>query len=403
MPLHHDDVVPLVAGTCFKTGPPGQVGVELEWLVVDPANPRLPVSLEVLRAAVDAALPLPGGSLVTYEPGGQLELSSLVFPDLNTCWQAANADVAAVRNALARVGLRLIGLGIDPLRRPLRQVRSPRYDAMAAYFDRRGAAGPWMMCSTAAVQVCVDTGDDMDDARRRWQLALSLGPTIIAAFANSAVREGRRTGWCSTRQQVWAELDAARCGRPLGEDPVEAWARYVVDAPVMVLHNDDDTWIGDPGFSFREWLSGAGHRPPTEGDLAYHLTTLFPPVRPRGCLELRYIDAQLGDDWAVPLAVLSALFDDPQAQASAFAAVAAVRDRWTVAARTGLADPALRAAALACFTAALDALTRLPAHPDLLAQVEGYIERYVARGRCPADDALSISDRVQAEQLWSPA
>jgi glutamate--cysteine ligase len=185
---------------------------------------------------------------------------------------------------------------------------------------------------------------------------------------------------------------------------VEAWARYVVDAPVMVLHNDDDTWIGDPGFSFREWLSGgAGHRPPTEGDLAYHLTTLFPPVRPRGCLELRYIDAQLGDDWAVPVAVLSALFDDPQAQASAFAAVAAVRDRWTVAARTGLADPALRAAALACFTAALDALTRLPAHPDLLAQVEVYIERYVARGRCPADDALSISDRVQAEQLWSPA
>ena len=41
-------------------------------------------------------------------------------------------------------------------------------------------------------------------------------------------------------------------------------------------------------------------RPPGS-DLSYHLSTLFPPVRPRGHLEVRVIDAQPGDGWIVPL------------------------------------------------------------------------------------------------------
>jgi gamma-glutamylcysteine synthetase len=39
--------------------------------------------------------------------------------------------------------------------------------------------------------------------------------------------------------------------------------------------------------TFRAWLPGVpGLRPPTLADLDYHLSTLFPPVRPRGWLEL---------------------------------------------------------------------------------------------------------------------
>ena len=44
--------------------------------------------------------------------------------------------------------------------------------------------------------------------------------------------------------------------------------------------------------TFAEWIED-GHELgwPTLDDLDYHLTTLFPPVRPRGWLELRMIDA----------------------------------------------------------------------------------------------------------------
>ncbi len=44
---------------------------------------------------------------------------------------------------------------------------------------------------------------------------------------------------------------------------------------------------------FEQWASGAvrlGGRTPTTADLDTHLTTLFPPVRLRGYLELRYLD-----------------------------------------------------------------------------------------------------------------
>ena len=47
-------------------------------------------------------------------------------------------------------------------------------------------------------------------------------------------------------------------------------------------------------------------------DLDYHLTTLFPPVRPRGYVEIRCLDA-LPDRWWPALAALTAtLVDDPR-------------------------------------------------------------------------------------------
>ncbi|MDP9397744.1 MAG: ergothioneine biosynthesis glutamate--cysteine ligase EgtA, partial [Actinomycetota bacterium] len=63
--------------------------------------------------------------------------------------------------------------------------------------------------------------------------------------------------------------------------------------------------------------------------------------------------------------------------------------RWREAARDALTDPALHAAARACFTAALDALPRLGSPPALVAATSAYAERYVDAGRCPADDLLA--------------
>lgn len=71
-----DDVHAYVGRTCFKTGPPRLVGLEAEWHVVDRRCLGDPVPLSRLRAAVDRSVPLPAGSTVSYEPGGQLELST---------------------------------------------------------------------------------------------------------------------------------------------------------------------------------------------------------------------------------------------------------------------------------------------------------------------------------------
>jgi glutamate--cysteine ligase len=387
-----DDVYEHVSGVCFKTGPPGQVGAETEWFVVDRQAPDRHVAIGRLRTAMEAAGPPPAGSRITYEPGGQLELSSLPQRGVAAAHAALAADIAHVGGHLAREGLVLAGRGVDPrvLRAPF-QLDEGRYRCMRAYF---GEAGLAMMCTTASLQVCLDIGADEKDAARRWRLAHALGPVLVAAFANSP-RTGNRSG----RQVIWEGLDRGRTAPVVGDDPVAAWAKYALDARVMLLR---DGWVPNPGMTFREWLDDGR---PDVTDLAYHLTTLFPPVRPQGWLELRMIDALPEPYWPVPIAVVAALIDDPLASDIAAEAAEPGADRWREAARDGLSDPVLARAAGRCFEAARDALPRLGA-AALVPIVDDYAERFVARGRCPADESPldeNAGARVPAgkEERWT--
>src|SRR5512146_595638 len=277
---------------------------------------------------------LPSGALLTTEPGGQLELSSQPADSLADLVDATAGDLAALRAALAADGLELAGIGLDPLRLPRRVLTLPRYAAMEEYFDRGGPWGRQMMCGTASVQVCLDAGDDSDGPdgyRWRWRLLHAAGPVLVAAFANSPLRDGKPTGWVSARQQVWTRMDPGRTRPPrMNGDPRGAWASYALDADLMCVRNPDSgDWSAPPGVTLRDWIraglrgSGRGRpRHPTASDVEYHLSTLFPPVRPRGHFELRMIDAQRGDGWLVPLAVTTALLSDAAAGEAALAALA---------------------------------------------------------------------------------
>jgi glutamate--cysteine ligase len=104
------------------------------------------------------------------------------------------------------------------------------------------------------------------------------------------------------------------------------------------VHDDRYVPLGDTLLRARDWVE-SGHPLgfPTAEDLAYHLTTLFPPVRPKGWLELRMIDALPDPWWRVPVAVAAAWIDD----ASVVEAASPSAGRWLEAARCGLTDPML--------------------------------------------------------------
>jgi len=437
-----------VHGICLKTGPPRRLGVELEWLVRDVRDPSWPVPAGRTAAAVAAfdasrhgrppatagtgtgvggppgaeqcagpQLPtssrpgvLPSGAFLTAEPGGQLEISSQPADSLAALVRETSADLAALRSALAARGLELAGIGLDPLRPPHRVLDLPRYAAMEAFFDAGGPWGRQMMGSTASVQVCLDAGDESDGPsgyRWRWRLLHALGPVLVAAFANSPLRDGKPTGWVSSRQQVWSQMDPGRTRAPrLDGDPRDAWARYALDAQLMCIRGlDSENWSAPPGLTLRDWVRDKSLRPPTADDVDYHLSTLFPPVRPRGHFELRMIDAQPGDGWIVPLAVCCALLSDAVASQAALAAVsplwggqppgwtadpaAGLDDGpWLRAARIGPADPATGRASRACFAAARAALDRMAVPAAITAAVDTFTDQYVSTDRCPADDLL---------------
>ncbi|MET8529328.1 ergothioneine biosynthesis glutamate--cysteine ligase EgtA [Micromonospora sp. NPDC005172] len=363
-----------LARICFKTGPPTYTGVELEWTVHDVADPARPVDPARLRAALgrhspvtldpaSPAEPLRHGGTVTLEPGGQLEVSTPPRTSTGALIQATEADIAQVNGLLAAVGLTLGRSGIDPHRRPRPVVETPRYRAMRRVFDERGPAGRTMMYSTAGLQVCLDVGEP-DQVGARWAAAHAIGPPMLAAFASASRHAGQRTGWASARMAAWLAIDPART-RPVwtpgtaAENPTATWTRYVFGAPLLCLRRPGQDWTPPPGVTFGDWLDGALPRPPTTDDLDYHVSTLFPPVRPRGYLELRYLDAQPDRGWRIPLAVLSALFHDGGTVCAAYSISEPVAHRWSTAARRGLSDPALAAAAAALFDLALDALPRL--------------------------------------------
>ena len=376
---------------CLTDGPVGGLGLEIEAHCFALADPTRRPGWEELTSVIAALPALPGGSMVTVEPGGAVELSGPPAAGAAAAIAAMASDRAALRTAFRQAGYGLVLLGADPLR-PARRVNpGGRYLAMERFFqaDGTGDAGAAMMTSTASIQVNVEAGP-----RTRWadrvRLAHALGPTMIAVAANSPMLGGGFTGWQSTRQRVWSQLDSARCGPVLGasgDDPASDWARYALRAPVMLVHNPDPEPVTE-WVPFADWADGRvplGGRRPTVADLEYHLTTLFPPVRPRGFLEIRYLDSVSDALWPALAWTLTTLLDDPAAADVAAEATEQVDTAWDRAAREGLADRHLHDAAVTCVTAAAE---RAPA--ALTESIE-LLARSVERGRCPADD---FADRV---------
>ena len=250
---------------------------------------------------------------------------------------------------------------------------------MEAYFDGDDngggggrSAGRSMMRDTASLQVNVDAGDD-----RRWRLAHALGPVLAAAFANSPVAGGRRNGWRSNRQRIWLDIDRTRAA-PIGGIGPGAWVGYALAARVMFVRSDPSTYLPVHGaMTLADWVQH-GHPLgyPTEDDVRYHLTTLFPPVRPKGWLELRFLDALPAPWWRVAAIATCTLLDDPAAADVAERACVGTAHLWEEAARDGVSHPVLGAAADACLS--------------VVPEAAEFHERFTARRRCPADEVYAL-------------
>ena len=376
---------------CLTDGPVGRVGLEVEAHCYDPADPHRRPTWDEITDVLNSLPAMPGGSVVTVEPGGAVELSGPPVNGVLPAIEAMTSDQATLRTAFADAGLGLVELGADPLRPAQRVNPGARYRAMEEFFQasNTGVAGGAMMTSTASIQVNLDAGPAAGWAER-VRLAHALGPTLVAIAANSPLLGGKFSGWRSTRQRVWSQLDSARCGPVLtasGDDPGTDWARYALKAPVMLVHSPEPVPVLRY-LPFADWADGRmllGGRRPTFYDLDYHLTTLFPPVRPRQWLEIRYLDSVPDAVWPALVFTLVTLLDDPVAADIATEAVAPVATAWDVAARTGLGNQRLYAAANRLVAVAAE---RLP--PQLTDAMQRLITA-VELGRCPADE---FSDRV---------
>ncbi|MFL6164000.1 MAG: glutamate-cysteine ligase family protein [Jatrophihabitantaceae bacterium] len=377
-----------IVSVCFKHGPPRRIGIELEWLLTDPVDPLRRPDRSTLLTALGPyaprtlnpdcpARPLPAGGLVTIEPGGQVEISSVPATSCAQLIGSMRRDIASLAQLVGRAGFVLSDRAAELDRATHRILHTPRYDAMAAGLARISPAGATMMCATAATQVCVDLGDPAQ-AAERWRAAHLLGPVLLAAFANSPA-----AGQVSARMAAWWALDPARTAPPSSLDPAD-YVRRVLDTPVLAKQRSVGDWLIHQPATLREWIRAG--EPLDTNDLDLHLSMLFPPVRPQGYLELRYLDAQPADEWIAPLALVAALFGDAGCLALAGEVCLPAADRWQQATEVGLADPVLARAAAELAGIGSAAVATLGLDPASEQQVRRLLDRRLRQGISPAAD-----------------
>lgn len=346
---------------------PDRVGIELEmfpyWLTRRgaPAERFALVELIALLESVPGATRRPDdddgrpswdldGAIITEEPGAQLEVAGPPDPDLDTALRRIERIVDALARAFDDAGAGLATAGLDlwsddeiPV-----QLEVPRYVAMSEYFRRRGdLAGFRLMSSTCSLQLNLDLGD-RETAPKRWLLANLAAPVLTAAFAASP-----DDGAVNGRAARWREIDPTRTGVPPtliagDDDPLEHLLSDVLRADVMFVNRGGEVHAGAPGWRFVDWVDEGHPRYglPTGGDLADHISTLWPEVRLRGYLELRMIDA-LPRRWrAAACALVVGLIYDGVACDAALETLAPHRRELPGliyrAAVKGLSDPTIR-------------------------------------------------------------
>lgn len=305
-----------------------RIGAEVEWLVFDATRPGRPVPAAE-TASVAGGDALPAGGAVDVEPGGQLELSTQTFTSPGRLCAAIEDDAGALARRFARRGLLLVPLGLDRLRPPAPSLDAPRYVAMEQHFRRVSPQGVRMMASTAALQLSVDPGPT---PLRCWRVLSAAAPVLSAAFANTG-----EPGSASARQRIWASTDPARTA-PVPTDDPQAWVDAVLDASVMLRAASGDVAPAGCRRTFREWLDDRDDAP-TAADLAVHLTTMFPPIRPRGHLEVRVVDAVPAMGRAAAVAAVWALATEGCVGVEMMRIADEVPDLWHRSLAGGNSDP----------------------------------------------------------------
>lgn len=274
------------------------------------------------------------GASVSLEPGGQLELSGGMMPDLHAAWDELKAHLREVHQIAGPLDLGFSLLGFHPLvtRDAMPWMPKSRYKIMRRYMPLKGKLGLDMMLRTCTVQVNLDFGTEADMAEK-LRLSLALQPVATALFANSPFIEGKPSGLLSARANVWTDTDPDRTGIPACVfEPgfgFERFVQYVLDVPMYFVAREGQL-IDVAGQSFRDFMAGRLPGLPGEvatmGDWADHVTTVFSDVRLKRFLEMRGSDA--GSPamlQAQPALWVGLIYDD----AAQKAAAALTRD-WTL-------------------------------------------------------------------------
>ena len=290
-PITRRDVIEhLAAHDCAPSDGPGEgrassrSGTPTTW-----PSPVATCSPTRCSAPPPTAVRCPAGARSPSSPAARWSWRRLPPTRGGASLDALRIDGAEVRRRLADAGFAVAGGRHRPVPRAGPHPHQAALRRHAGLLRRVGSRGP-----PDDVELRVDPGEHRLRRRRPPWPAAGTSPIASARpwrppsparpaplHRSERLADVERHG--PHPHQAGAGLGAARGGL----EPTTCSA-----ARLMLLHEDDDSCepVAVP-ITFGEWVDeGIAGRRPTLADLDYHCTTLFPPVRPRGWLEVRWLD-----------------------------------------------------------------------------------------------------------------
>ena len=256
---------------------------------------------------------------ITLEPGGQIELSGAPVKNLFETCKEVNLHQDELNAVCRNYDIEFMGIGVLPKWKltDLKLMPKKRYEIMSKYMPRVGEMGLDMMKRTTTIQANFDFVSE-SDMKKKFRVAQSIQPVIIALYANSPFIEGKLTDFLSYRSHIWTKTDNDRCGLlPFVYDDDFSFERYVdylLDVPMYFIVRNNK-YIDFTGKNFRQYLEKKikydKSIEPEMKDWEIHLTTVFPEVRLKSFIELRGAD---GGPWsrvcALPAFWTGILYDE---------------------------------------------------------------------------------------------
>lgn len=445
-PINRDECLQYIDEAVFKLRPadyqakhpmwPGLVGLEIEMLAVRPdgSNPHKPqasqlfVGVDPTSKIIEAlgkenhwnlnftqddsgvqrllTAQVESGDMISFEPGGQIEISTKPYPCLSEAVRQLVAVQKQIEGGLKKSGYVFVQSGINPWHTKEEitlQMRKARYRAMDQHFAAISPYGQRMMRQTCTIQVNLDFGPDESTLAKRYLASELLAPFAAAIFCNSPVVDGQNQGIRGYRTRIWRHADPSRTGLPAfkrllkrltRQEAIQIYFDFALQSTVVFVESAGYLIPPKP-ITFSQLLEGAlpGVKPQLK-DFTTHLSLLFPEVRPRGFLELRSADAQPRAFQGVPAVFWTGLLYNGPILDQLIDLLVPYADQLPQlmgAAEDGLSSPILAKVSREVMTLAQKGFGQLATcykEGGVETEFAAFRDRFTERGRTPADDVL---------------
>lgn len=251
------------------------------------------------------------GIALSLEPAAQLEVS--ISPkqsiyDIKTIYDRFLEEIIPI---LEKYSYELVTMGYQPKSKveDLDLLPKARYCFMDRYFAKIGPFGRRMMRGTAATQVSIDYYSE-EDFQKKYRMAYYLMDILASFCSNTPFYEGHPySGGDKLRDVIWSGTDKRRVNvEPFlknGSMSFEDYADFVLQTPVIVnkegnCESYDERTIGEI----------AKERIFTKEEVAHVLSMVFPMIRAKHYLELRFLDSMPMKQVLTYVLIVKGLFVD---------------------------------------------------------------------------------------------